>query len=416
MVGFQMLLFLTIELKIDKGDEMKQIFKENKVPIMSWATELEEKTLEQAINLTNLPFIHNHISLMPDAHLGYGMPIGGVITCKDVIIPHAVGSDIGCGVCFINTKLNINIIPLKEVLSEIRKLVPVGVKKHNKETNFLLDNMPCPDVRLNSIIHKLFTNAILQLGTLGSGNHFIELQKNSKDELCIMIHSGSRYMGYKICDYHNKIAINLNEKYYSSVLTKYELAFLPTNSKEGNDYIEDMNYCIEYAKANRKIMLSNCLEALNKVTLEEISMHNYIDVAHNYARLEHHFNKDVWVHRKGATSAKKDEIGLIPGSQGTSSFIVRGKGEKLSFNSCSHGAGRLMSRKRAKKELNFDEEVKRLNNKRIIHTIRTKDDLDESDGSYKNIYEVMDNQSDLVDIVEELKPLACIKGKIKRKY
>ena len=398
---------------------MKQIFKENKVPIMSWATDLEEQTYQQAINLANLPFIHNHVSLMPDSHLGYGMPIGGVIACKDTIIPHAIGSDIGCGVCFINTGLNYNIIPLKEILSEIRKLIPIGAKKHTKETNFLLDNMPDPDYYIStnhSILYSLLDNAVLQLGTLGSNNHFIELQKNSNDELCIMIHSGSRHLGYKLCEYHNTIAINLNEKYYSSVPIKHELAFLPTNSEEGNDYIEDMNYCVEYAKANRKVMLFNCLKALNKVTLEEISMDNYIDVAHNYARLEHHFNKNVWVHRKGATSAKKDEIGLIPGSQGTSSFIVKGKGEKLSFNSCSHGAGRLMSRKRAKNELNFDEEVKKLNDKRIIHTIRTKDDLDESDGSYKNIYEVMDNQSDLVDIVGELKPLACIKGKMKNKY
>ena len=240
----------------------------------------------------------------------------------------------------------------------------------------------------------------------------MELQKNKKNELCVMLHSGSRNLGYKICSHYNTLAVELNEKYYSKVPKNYELAFLPINSIEGKDYIRDMKYCVKYAKANRRTMMHNCLSAIKNVVSKDVpSIETYIDVAHNYARLEHHFNKNVWVHRKGATSAKKDEIGLIPGSQGSASFIIKGKGNKLSFTSCSHGAGRIMSRKKAKNTLDFESEVKQLENKNIIHTIRTIDDLDESTGSYKDIYEVMDNQSDLVDIVEKLTPIACIKGK-----
>lgn len=386
----------------------------SRVPVMGWVDNIEADTFKQAENLANLPFVYNHVVLLPDSHLGYGMPIGGVIACKNVIIPHAIGSDIGCGVAFINTKLNLDTITkdtLKNILSEIRQLVPTGVKKHKEQTNFLLNSMPS-SIDYGPIIVNLLSNAILQVGTLGFGNHFVELQKNKKNELCVMLHSGSRNLGYKICSHYNTLAVELNEKYYSKVPKNYELAFLPINSIEGKDYIRDMKYCVKYAKANRRTMMHNCLSAIKNVVSKDVpSIETYIDVAHNYARLEHHFNKNVWVHRKGATSAKKDEIGLIPGSQGSASFIVKGKGNKLSFTSCSHGAGRIMSRKKAKNTLDFESEVKQLENKNIIHTIRTIDDLDESTGSYKDIYEVMDNQSDLVDIVEKLTPIACIKGK-----
>lgn len=392
-----------------------------KLPIKIWLeneASLESGAWDQVKNLANFPFAFNHIAIMPDSHQGYGMPIGGVMATQDVIVPNAVGVDIGCGMCAVKTSLTeIDTKTLKKIMGEIRKTVPVGFN-HQKEAQ---DSKLMPDISDNYIYDNYIVNteyqkALFQLGTLGGGNHFIEIQKGSDGYIWIMIHSGSRNLGKTVADHYNKLAIELNKKDKSKVPESWELAFLPIDSKEGQDYIKEMNFCVEFALANRKLMMNRVIEAFMVSLIDENDMVTImntkpmINIAHNYASLENHFGKDVWVHRKGATLARKGTIGIIPGSQGTKSYIVEGKGNKDSFESCSHGSGRLMGRNQAKKNLNLEDEIKKLDEQGIIHGIRSVGDLDEASGAYKDIQTVMKNQEDLVDILVELTPLAVIKG------
>lgn len=382
-----------------------------------WLNDIEDGALEQAKNLANLPFAFKHIAIMPDSHQGYGMPIGGVLATKGVIIPNAVGVDIGCGMCAVKTSLTeLETETLKKIMGEIRKAIPVGFNKHNEAQ----DESLMPDI--NSYLYGDYTpeydipiclreydNALKSLGTLGGGNHFIEIQKGSDGHIWIMIHSGSRNLGKQVADYYNKIAEKLNEKWFSSVDVKKELAFLPIESDDGQAYINEMNYCVDFALANRKQMMAQCLNSFGKI-IGEFKYDDIINIAHNYARMENHFSENVMVHRKGATLATEDTIGIIPGSQGTKSYIVKGKGNTESFKSCSHGAGRKMGRNEAEKTLNLEEEIKKLNDQGIIHAIRGVKDLDEASGAYKDIDVVMENQKDLVEILVELTPLGVIKG------
>jgi tRNA-splicing ligase RtcB len=385
----------------------------HRLPIKSWSPILDEKTYEQATNLSNLPFAFKHIALMPDNHVGYGMPIGGVLATKRYVVPNAVGVDIGCGMSAVK-------LPLKEAPDEktlryamnmIRKEVPFGPKKHDKARP--ISKMPKPqepELLQHMVAGRENVNARKSLGTLGSGNHFIEVQMGSDGHVWIMIHSGSRNLGKQVADYYNKLAVAQNERYFSEVPKSWELAFLLIESVEGQNYINDMNYCIEFARLNRKAMMS-CVVGVfyNMLNIQE-DHDPVIDVAHNYARMENHYGQNVMVHRKGATSAKPNEIGIIPGSQGSMSYIVKGKGNHESFNSCSHGAGRKLGRKEAQRKLNLQDEIDELDGKGIIHSIRTEKDLDEATGAYKDIEEVMDNQMDLVSPMIQLRPLAVLKG------
>jgi tRNA-splicing ligase RtcB len=244
---------------------------------------------------------------------------------------------------------------------------------------------------------------------LGGGNHFIELQLDAEGFLWVMIHSGSRNLGLQVAKHYNDLAKNLNAAWHSSVDPKSDLAFFPLASKYGGQYLREMNYCVQYALANRMAMLERVKECIEEVYSGE-EFETPINIAHNYARLEHHFGKDVMVHRKGATSARKGEIGIIPGSQGAASYIVRGLGNPQSFMSCSHGAGRKMGRKQATRELDLKEQQDILNSRGIIHGIRTVKDLDEAPGAYKDIDKVMENQEDLVEIITKLDPVAVVKG------
>lgn len=385
-------------------------YTENKLEIKSWCENPEQGCLEQANHLANLPFAFKHIALMPDTHQGYGMPIGGVLATKGVIIPNAVGVDIGCGMCAVKTSLTeIDTETLKKIMGEIRKAVPVGFAHHKVEQDGdLMPDYHDGDFTDMPICEREYDNALFSLGTLGGGNHFIEIQKGSDGHIWIMIHSGSRNFGLKIADFYNKLAISLNEKWHSSVPEDWELAFLPLESEEGKAYIREMNYAVEFALANRKLMMTRIEDIFTSVTGS--SRLDFINIAHNYARQENHFGHNVWVHRKGATLADADTVGIIPGSQGTKSYIVKGKGNIMSFNSCSHGAGRKMGRKEAERTLNLEEEIKLLDDKGIIHSVRHASDLDEAPGAYKNIDVVMEEQKDLVDILVELTPLAVIKG------
>jgi tRNA-splicing ligase RtcB len=391
---------------------------ENRVPIKSWVTNLEENALKQAINLSNLPFVFRHVALMPDCHAGYGMPIGGVIATKGYVIPNAVGKDIGCGMCAIKSNIKVedfNIETLKQIMGEIRKQIPVGFDHHKNPCD--VSEMPGGhrlykmDMNNSSlpICCQEFESALNQLGTLGGGNHFIEIQKGSDGFVWVMIHSGSRNLGLKVADYYNKLAEQINEKWHSEVTKDKELAFLPIESAEGQQYLEEMEYCLKFAYANRLKMM-NTIKDIFKSIVSEVKFDDMINIHHNYAIMENHFGENVMIHRKGATSAREGQIGIIPGSQGTCSYIVEGLGNPESFQSCSHGAGRKMGRNEAIKTLNLEEEKKKLNDKGILHAIRSSKDLDEAPGSYKDINVVMENQKDLVKILIKLEPLGVIKG------
>lgn len=388
---------------------MKSVISTEKIPIKLWLNQIEDTALAQAKNLANLPFAFKHISLMPDAHEGFGMPIGGVLATEKVIVPNAVGVDIGCGMLAVKTNLiEIETKTLKQILSGIRKRVPLGFNHHKKKQDISL--MPSTEnIPEHGIVFREFESALKQIGTLGGGNHFIEIQKGSDGFIWVMIHSGSRNIGLKVAEHYNKTAKKLNERWFSQVPPKADLAFLPIEIKEAYEYIAEMRYCVDFALANRKLMLKNTQDVMLEI-LPLITFSETINIAHNYACWENHFGKNVIVHRKGATSAKSGETGIIPGSQGTKSYIVKGLGNPESFMSCSHGAGRLMGRNQARQQLNLKEQIELLDKKGIIHAIHYQKDLDEAPGAYKNIGEVMENQNDLVKILVELSPLAVIKG------
>lgn len=377
-----------------------------RLPVKMWLNDIEDGALEQAKHLANLPFAFRHIAIMPDVHLGYGMPIGGVLATDNVIIPNAVGVDIGCGMCAVKTSLiELDIGTLKKIFEEIRNIIPVGFSHQSQKQDEYL--MPKLQGSYN-IVKQEYRSALEQIGTLGGGNHFIEIQKGDDGHIWIMLHSGSRNFGLKVADYYNKLAIKLNEKWHESIPKKWQLAFLPMDSDEGQMYLNEMQYCVEFALANRKLMMNRIMNIFLKET--NLKFDEMINIAHNYASLENHFGKNVWIHRKGATLARDGTIGIIPGSQGSSSYIVKGLGNPESFMSCSHGAGRKMSRTRAQKELSLIDEQKKMNELGILHSIRTEKDLDEASGAYKNIDDVMNNQFDLVMPIIKLNPLGVIKG------
>ena len=376
-----------------------------------WLDEPEAGAMKQALNLANLPFAFQHICLMPDTHEGYGMPIGGVLATDNVIVPNAVGVDIGCGMCAVKTNIVADELERKQltkIMAGIRELIPLGFDHHKERQNEAL--MP-QNYNLDAlvIVKRQYLAALRQLGTLGGGNHFIELQRANDGFMWIMVHSGSRNFGLQVAEYYNKKAKKLNEMYYSSIDRKADLAFLPFETDEAHLYYQEMKYCTEFALANRKLMMERIQQVVS-ATLKKVIYEPMINIAHNYAAWETHFDTKVIVHRKGATSAKLGEIGIIPGSQGTKSYIVEGLGNPESFTSCSHGAGRVMSRKAAIRNLNLEEEQRKLDELGIIHSIRHKDDLEEASSAYKDISQVMAYQSDLVKILVELSPLAVIKG------
>jgi len=311
--------------------------------------------------------------------------------------------------CALKTNItDIKTNKLKLIMGDIRKSVPVGFDWHKEKQNE--DLMPTPDeAHRIPIVTNQMSKALKQLGTLGGGNHFIEIQEGSDGFIWIMIHSGSRNLGKRVADNYNKKAAFENEKWHTTVPKKWDLAFLPLGSYDANLYMAEMRYCVDFALANRKHMMENIKKAIKK-NHPPVKFDTFINIAHNYAAMENHFGKNVMVHRKGATKAYEGEYGIIPGSQGTKSYIVKGKGNPDSFKSCSHGAGRLMGRKQAQRTLDLQEEIKKLNDQGIVHGIRSEKDLDEASGAYKDIDVVMENQTDLVDIEVELKPLAVIKG------
>lgn len=389
---------------------MKKVISTEKIPIKMWLDEVEPSCMAQIKNLANLPFAFKHVAFMPDCHTGYGMPIGGVLATIGVVIPNAVGYDGGCGMYAVRTSLTeITIEQLKIIREKIKQVIPIGYKHHSKPQ---IGVMPERKEKME-IVEREYGSAMKQIGTLGSGNHFIEIQKGNDGYIWIMVHSGSRNLGYKVAKHYINIAYDLNKKWYSNTyLSKNKensLAFFPMGTEEYISYIREMNYCLEFALANRKLMMFRIKEIFIN-NMDRCLFDKEINIHHNYATMENHFGKNVMVHRKGATSARFGEVGIIPGDQGRPSYIVRGLGNPESFNSCSHGAGRKMGRNQAKRELNLAEEQKKLEDKGILHSVRSIKQLDEASGAYKDIAVVMANQSDLVEIIVELTPLGVIKG------
>jgi tRNA-splicing ligase RtcB len=348
-----------------------------KVPIKVWAESIEEGAIQQARNLANLPSVYKWVALMPDCHVGYGIPIGGVIATTDLIIPNAVGVDIGCGIAAVSFNCDPpDTDELKRIMGEVRKDVPVGFSHHQERQQWAGFDA-APDL---PIIQQELDSARKQLGTLGGGNHFIEFQLDDAGRFGVMLHS---------------------ERWHVE-LPDRELAFLSADSQEGQDYLTAMQYCLDFAQANRAHMLAAVLRIVGLRSGGEVNIH------HNYAAIEHHFSKNVWVHRKGATRARTGELGIIPGSMGTASYIVEGLGNPESFQSCSHGAGRRMGRKQAERTLDLAAEQAKMGH--VIHGLRNVSDLDEAPGAYKDIDAVMAAQNDLVRIVSKRMPLGSIKG------
>ena len=391
-----------------------------RIPIKSWSESIEEGALRQAMNLACHPVLECHVALMPDCHVGYGMPIGGVIAADNAMLPSAVGVDIGCGMVAVQTNVPAERLSgmreRRAIQEKLKERIPVGEGvSHNQRQEWegferYLD--------LNGAVCD-FPNAIdrRNLGTLGGGNHFVELQKSDDGFIWMMIHSGSRNLGQRIERHYQNVAKRLNTASHVE-LPDPELAFLPMDIQEGQDYYRDMCFALEYALENRRRMIAVFKEVMADA-IPETEFLKEINIHHNYAMLESHQGRNLYIHRKGATSARNGEIGIIPGSMGTASYIVRGLGNEESFASCSHGAGRIMSRAVASATLSVEEcnaamegiVFERWRKYRGIDK-RHKGllDLSEAPQAYKPIDDVIEAESDLVEPLVRLVPLAVLKG------
>ena len=382
-----------------------------KLPILSWCKNPEKSCVEQAINLANHPALIQKVCLMPDAHMGYGMPIGGVIAVKDGIIPNAVGVDIGCGMLSIKTSLTTEDLPyeiLEKISEKIHELIPMGQRRHQ-------DMCPAHEIQYDigfcPIVDNEFGNARRQMGTLGGGNHFIEIQKDEKNSIWIMIHSGSRNIGKKIGEYYNNQAKELNERWFSKIPKEHDLAFIPTTERLMREYLQGMRFCTKFAEGNRNKIAQKTMEIVTDITKKGTSKLLSFHTTHNYAE-EEEVAPGIWawIHRKGAINTRTQDNLAIPGSQGTQSYIAKTKNNTDAMFSASHGAGRAMGRKQAIRELSIEQELKKMEDKKVVHRMLSSEDLDEAPGAYKNIDEVMESQKDLVEIVEKLTPLMSAKG------
>ncbi len=391
-----------------------------RVPVKSWCKEIEEAAMTQAFDLARHPAVFHHVSLMPDCHPGYGMPIGGVIACKDVVIPNAVGVDIGCGMGAVKTDVaasNVSREQLREIVTLLKETIPCGEgKAHKKNQTWegFEEDIDAYQGRgwFSGHVRDL---ANRNLGTLGGGNHFIEIQAGDDGYVWLMVHSGSRHLGNVIARFYHNLAFELNTLWHSDIPSK-DLAFLPAHSEEGKDYIHDMNFALMYAKENRRRIMDRFMTAFSS-TYKDVAFQAPVNIHHNYASLENHFGENVWVHRKGATSAREKEVGIIPGSMGTASYIVEGLGNIESFTSCSHGAGRVMGRKEASRSLTPEECDKAMEGvvyDRWNKVRRGKEkglyDLSEAPQAYKDIDTVIESELDLINPLVKLKPLGVVKG------
>jgi tRNA-splicing ligase RtcB len=384
--------------------------------IKSWTqgVPFEEEAQAQLTNIAELPFIHKWVAAMPDVHLGIGATVGSVISTKGAIIPAAVGVDIGCGMMAQKTSLQAKDLPdsLSGIRSQIERDIPVGDDSYKDST--------IPEASLEAWcrmeegfqrIHEKHPRIDtgrkhLQLGTLGGGNHFIELCLDENQHVWVLLHSGSRGLGNVMGRYFIELAKRDMEEQISN-LPHRDLAYFPEGAKHFHDYVQAVSWAQNYARVNREILMQRVIAALHRklppFRLEERA----VNCHHNYVEQEEHYGEKVFVTRKGAVRAREGDLGIIPGSMGAKSFIVRGKGNAESFHSCSHGAGRSMSRTKAKELITLEE------HRRATQSVECRKDqavLDESPRAYKDIDAVMSAQSDLVEIVHTLKQVVCVKG------
>ena len=384
--------------------------------VLVWASDLEEKTLQQAAAASRLPFIAGHLALMPDAHIGKGATVGSVIPTKGAIIPAAVGVDIGCGMIASKTVLRASDLPdsLDSLMPLIEQRIPAGVGKGHPQTrDYVFYNQKSlvgGPVNGTSLTSAQTNTAVTQFGTLGSGNHFVEVCLDENDDVWIVLHSGSRGIGNQLASWHINEAKGLMKQLFIK-LEDPDLAYFVENTPQFQAYIADLLWAQNYALGNREAMMDEALEALSSIVgrlgfnIEE----SRINCHHNYTAQENHNGQNVWLTRKGAIRARTGDLGIIPGSMGTRSYIVEGLGNPASYNSCSHGAGRRFSRGQAKRELDLDTFIASMEGK-TWNSDRAASLLDESSLAYKNIDQVMEDQKDLVRIVHTLSQVFNYKG------
>lgn len=384
-----------------------------KVPVKIWSTleSVEAKAIQQLKNTAAMPFIFKHIAAMPDVHLGIGATVGSVIATKNAIMPAAVGVDIGCGMMAVQTTLCPALVQdkIKEIRHSIERSVPVGFAQHKEGKADRLTHEFWSGIKLlKNYDADLEKKARHQMGTLGGGNHFIEICIDTENNVWVMLHSGSRGIGNIIARRHIDEAKGLMRKMFIN-LPDPDLAYFIQGDTDFENYIRDLHWCQAYASANRvemmKLVMKDLAHALNAG--EPIEKVLEVNCHHNYTERENHFGENVWVTRKGAVRARAGDYGIIPGSMGAKSFIVRGRGNDESFHSCSHGAGRRMSRTQAQKQFSVADLEAQTSG---VECRKDKGVLDEIPGAYKDIDEVMANQTDLVEIVAQLKQIMCIKG------
>lgn len=396
---------------------IKKIITKGKVPVKIYTDEIDSRAYEQLTNMAQLPFIHSHVAAMPDVHAGIGATIGTVIPTKGAIVPAAVGVDIGCGMNAVKLSISADQLPdnLRGLRTAIESAVPVGFNKHKKDMakrstitalNVGLEKILDKHPKLIRTMKKPYQTWVRQLGTLGGGNHFIEICLDENDAVWIMLHSGSRGIGNIIGRHFIAMARRDMERLHIN-LPDRDLAYFTEGTEHFDDYIEAVDWAQDYAMRNRREMM-RLIVAVLKNKLPEFKLEKQaINCHHNYVARETHFGEEVLLTRKGAIRAGKDEMGIIPGSMGARSYIVKGLGNPTSFESCAHGAGRKMSRTQAKKQFNIHDMETQTQG---VECRKDKGVIDEIPGAYKDIDQVMANQSDLVEIVHTLKQVICIKG------
>lgn len=400
------------------------IAEENATPIKMWTkgVPVDDGAREQLLKTARMPFIHKHLAVMPDVHVGKGSTIGSVIPTKGAIIPAAVGVDIGCGMMAVRTSLTANDLPdsLGHIRSAIERAVPHGrTSGRRKRDKGSWGEVPKKTFDAWSQLDDGFkrlvesapriknTNNIVHLGTLGTGNHFIEICLDQDDQVWFMLHSGSRGVGNAIGNHFITLARKEMERWMIN-LPDLDLAYFPEGTDHFNDYVFAVEWAQNYAQLNRQVMMSNVVDAVRAIMpkpfdaeLEAVNCH------HNYVDREYHFGENILVTRKGAVRAREGDMGIIPGSMGARSYIVRGLGNAESFCSCSHGAGRVMSRTEAKKKVSMEEHLDAVSGVECRQDIGV---LDETPSAYKDIDKVMEAQKDLVEVVHTLKQIVCVKG------
>lgn len=391
------------------------IHEPNSRPIKIWTTDIDEAALQQLRHIASMPFIDPHgVVAMPDVHVGIGATVGSVIATDKAIIPAAVGVDIGCGINAVQLSLTANDLPdnLRSLRHQIERDIPVGMGAGGSHKH---KNMPSFDPELRAGLKRITAlhpklernNAQRQIGTLGSGNHFIEVCLDERDQVWVMLHSGSRGIGNLIGRYFIEKAKRHMEQ-QGIHLPDSNLAYLPDDTQDFTDYVDAVQWAQDYAFENRRVMMDRTLAALRRhikvpftISQEAINCH------HNYVEKEQHFGRNLWVTRKGAIRAQAGDLGVIPGSMGQRSYIVRGKGNVDSYCSCAHGAGRKYSRSAARAHFTVEDLIQQTEG---VECRKDNAVLDELPAAYKDIDEVMANQEDLVEVLHTLKQVVCVKG------